>query len=315
MEPLSHVRYKKLCTSTGHSYNYYSSVHPSKTTILFAHGFPYTANIWRHHIAHFEELGYGCIAPDMLGLGASDKPRNAQDFASKVMAQSMVDILSAEGVDKAVVVGHDWGSLVASRMAIYHPTRTLVLILVAVPYWAPAPLDLEAVNDQTEQAFGFSIFGYWPVFMNEKGLLEEHAILCQRSGNMEAAKGALKEWLINNNECTVDDYVTNLERREFFANDWASATQYYHCYAENFNWEYEKDLSEKEHIIKVPALMVAASDDACAPVPLVESTLANFADVKLVTISGGHHIHLSNVDGFNGSVLRFLGEKGIKATV
>lgn len=174
MEPLSHVRYKKLCTSTGHSYNYYSSVHPSKTTILFAHGFPYTANIWRHHIAHFEELGYGCIAPDMLGLGASDKPRNAQDFASKVMAQSMVDILSAESVDKAVVVGHDWGSLIVSRMAIYHPTRTLALILVAVPYWAPAPLYLEAVNDQTEQAFGFSIFGYWAVFMNEKHLLEEH---------------------------------------------------------------------------------------------------------------------------------------------
>jgi pimeloyl-ACP methyl ester carboxylesterase len=196
MEPLSHARYKKLCTSTGHNYNYYSSVHPSKTTILFAHGFPYTANIWRHHIAHFEELGYGCIAPDMLGLGASDKPYNAQDFASKVMAQSMVDILSAEGVHKAVVVGHDWGSLVVSRMAIYHPTRTLALILVAVPYWAPAPLDLAAVNDQTEQAFGFSIFGYWPVFMNEKGLLEEHV----SSFISKQQKSALKMSLISANQ-------------------------------------------------------------------------------------------------------------------
>ncbi|KAL9567465.1 hypothetical protein ACKAV7_008415 [Fusarium commune] len=307
MEPLSHIRYKRLCTSTGHSYNYYSSVHPNKTTIFFAHGFPYTANIWRHHIAHFEELGYGCIAPDMLGLGASDKPYNAQNFASKVMAQSMVDILSAEDVDEAVVVGHDWGSLVVSRMAIYHPTRTLALILVAVPYWVPAPLDLAAVDDQTEQAFGFSIFGYWPVFMNEKGLLEEHKHL--------VAKEALKEWLIHDNECIIDDYVTDIERREFFANDWVSATQYYHCYAENVNWEREKDLSENDHVIKVPALMVAASDDACAPVPLVESTLAGFTDVKLVTISGGHHIHLSNMDEFNGLVFSFLEEKGIKALV
>lgn len=175
---------KKLCASTGHTYSYYSSVDPGKTTILFLHGFPYTANIWRRHIAHFEDLGYGCIAPDMLGFGGSEKPRSAEDFAAKVMAQSMVDILSAEGVDNAVVIGHDWGSLIASRMAIYHQNRTLALILVAVPYWAPGPLDLEAVNDQTEQAFGFSIFGYWTTFMSEKDLLENHVsptCVCRRS--------------------------------------------------------------------------------------------------------------------------------------
>jgi pimeloyl-ACP methyl ester carboxylesterase len=105
----SPTSYKTLLTSTSHTYNYYSSVSPaSKTTILFIHGFPYTSKIWRHAITHFEKLGYGCIAPDILGHGKTSKPLKPAEYAAPVAAKSMVDILDKEGAKEAVVVGHDW---------------------------------------------------------------------------------------------------------------------------------------------------------------------------------------------------------------
>jgi hypothetical protein len=76
------------------------------------------------------------------------------------------------------------------------------------------------------------------------------------------AKGALKKWLENDCECVVGSYVIEIvrlpnplreltvamltqgtstqEKAEFLANDWAAATQYYHCYAENWSWNSEK---------------------------------------------------------------------------
>jgi pimeloyl-ACP methyl ester carboxylesterase len=78
---------KTFRASTGHTYNYYSSAHADKTTILFIHGFPYTTNIWRKHVAYFETRGFGCVVPDMLGLGQTDKPHNpeeSQDLSSKL---------------------------------------------------------------------------------------------------------------------------------------------------------------------------------------------------------------------------------------
>ncbi|RYP26554.1 hypothetical protein DL768_011694 [Monosporascus sp. mg162] len=320
MEPLNTAQYKKLRTNTGHTYNYYTSAHPEKTTILFIHGFPYTANIWRWHIALFERLGYGCIAPDLLGMGGSDKPLNPKDYTGKAIAQSLCDILIAEGIEKVVVIGHDWGSIIGSRLAIYFPSNVSALVLVAVPYWEPAFFDLEAVNTHTEKAFGVSVFGYWDVFMNKKPLLEKHTesffkLFFARDPEMWKkhfmGRGALEDWLINDRECAMGEYVTDIERREFFANNWSAATQYYHCQAENWTWESEKDLPPDRHIIAVPSLMVAATDDACAPLPLVNSSLVGFADVRLAVIEGGHHIHLDHIDKFQQLVTAFLMEKGV----
>lgn len=101
--------YKTALTSAGHTYNYYSSASPtSKTTLLFIHGFPYTSKIWRHQVTHFEKLGYGCVVPDILAHGKTSKPADPKEYAMPVSAKSMVEILDKEGVERAVVVGHDW---------------------------------------------------------------------------------------------------------------------------------------------------------------------------------------------------------------
>ncbi|CAI6100044.1 unnamed protein product [Clonostachys chloroleuca] len=316
MDALDEKRYKLMLTGTGHTYRYYSSVHPDKTTILFIHGFPHTANIWRVHIAKFEKLGFGCVAPDMLGLGGSDKSYNPGDYCSKNLANNLVEILDAECASHAVVIGHDWGCQVASRMALYHTSRVQSLMLAAVPYYTPGSFNLKAINELTAQAVGYSVFGYWDTFLSETKLLKEHtesffslfyAQDPELWKNHFMDRGALKVWLENDLTCAIGEYVTELERQEFFANDWAAGTQYYRCYVENCHWKIEQ--APEAHIITVPSLMIASSEDACAPLPVVTSTLDSFTDVRLAVLEGGHNAFLSRADEFITEVSDFLRER------
>lgn len=60
-------------------------------------------------IPELTKKGYGVVLPELLGYGATDKPRNIEAYAFKPMAASLAAILDAAGVDKAIVVGHDFG--------------------------------------------------------------------------------------------------------------------------------------------------------------------------------------------------------------
>lgn len=101
--------YKELTTSRGFKYNYYfSPAQGSKPTLAFIHGFPSTAKDWRCIAPHFKNKGYGIIAPDMLGYGATDKPTDPAVFVWSLVVKDIVEILDAEKLDKVIAIGHDW---------------------------------------------------------------------------------------------------------------------------------------------------------------------------------------------------------------
>ena len=69
------------------------------------------------------------IVPDLLGHGASDKPR--ADYSVGGYANGMRDLLTVLGVERATVVGHSFGGGVAMQFAYQYPERTERLVLVA----------------------------------------------------------------------------------------------------------------------------------------------------------------------------------------
>jgi pimeloyl-ACP methyl ester carboxylesterase len=71
---------------------------------------------------------YTVIAPDLLGHGASDKPR--ADYSLGGFANGMRDLLTLLGVDRVTVVGHSFGGGVAMQFAYQFPERTERLVLV-----------------------------------------------------------------------------------------------------------------------------------------------------------------------------------------
>lgn len=174
--PDHYKTFKAPSSSTSYSY---VRIPPSssKPDILFLHGFPSSSYDWRHQISHFSSLGYGVLAPDLLGYGGTDKPSDPASYRGKKMATEVIEILDHEKLDKVHGVGHDFGSHLLSRIVNYFPSRLYSCAFIAVPYMAPGqPLDLDMVKQMTEHALGFEKFSYMR-FMNRDdsaSIIEAH---------------------------------------------------------------------------------------------------------------------------------------------
>jgi len=117
------------------------------TPVVLLHGFPDTSVMWRHQVAALTAAGFRTIAPDMRGRGRSDRPPEVADYALTKIVGDVIGIMDALGVQKAHVVGHDWGAAVAWGVAMFAPHRVdhLVAISVGAPGAAPPP-NLEALQ-------------------------------------------------------------------------------------------------------------------------------------------------------------------------
>lgn len=102
--------------------------------LVFCHGWPELSLSWRHQLPVFAALGFRCVAPDMRGYGRSSTYPRHEDFAQETIVQDMLELLAALGRERAVWIGHDWGSPVVWNVASHHPERTVGVASLCVPY-------------------------------------------------------------------------------------------------------------------------------------------------------------------------------------
>lgn len=112
--------------------------------VVLVHGFPETSHSWRHQVAPLVAAGYRVLVPDQRGFGASSAPTDVSAYRSDHLAADLVGLLDDVGVDDALFVGHDWGSMVVWDLSRLHPGRVRGLVNVSVPYtaWPARPTDL-----------------------------------------------------------------------------------------------------------------------------------------------------------------------------
>jgi haloalkane dehalogenase len=95
------------------------------TPIVFLHGNPASSHVWRHVLAHpaLGGLPARLLAPDLIGMGRSGKPPSAHRFDDH--ARHLDAWFDALGLERAVLVGHDWGGALALDRAARLPERVL----------------------------------------------------------------------------------------------------------------------------------------------------------------------------------------------
>lgn len=114
---------KRRATVNGHAMAYVEA--GSGDPIVFLHGNPTSSYLWRNVMPHLEGLGR-CIAPDLIGMGDSDKLEpSGPDRYTLVEHQRFLDgFLDAVGAtDEVVFVVHDWGSALGFDWSFRHPDR------------------------------------------------------------------------------------------------------------------------------------------------------------------------------------------------
>ncbi|HYK16589.1 MAG TPA: alpha/beta hydrolase [Bryobacteraceae bacterium] len=116
--------------------------------MVMIHGFPDFWYSWRDQMAALSD-SYQCVAIDQRGYNLSDKPKGVENYAMKLLVGDVAAVVKSLGRDKAIIVGHDWGGMVAWNFALAHPEMTDKLIILNLPH--PRGLSRELAHNPEQQ--------------------------------------------------------------------------------------------------------------------------------------------------------------------
>ncbi|MCY4039734.1 MAG: haloalkane dehalogenase [Gammaproteobacteria bacterium] len=143
---------KNYAEVNGLSMAYVETGQGSSPSIVFLHGNPTSSYLWRNIIPHVENLGR-CIAPDLIGMGDSDKlPDSGPDSYTFAEHRTYLDgLLDQLGLgNEIVLVIHDWGSALGFDWARRHPQRVKgVCYMEAIV----CPMEWEDWNEAARSVF------------------------------------------------------------------------------------------------------------------------------------------------------------------
>lgn len=115
--------------------------------VVLVHGFGGLTYTWRHTLPALAAAGYRVLALDLKGFGLSEK-RFDLDYSHPSQADFVAEVMTAAGIEQAVLVGHSMGGSVIAHFAQRHPERATALIFVD-----------GAVREASNAEPGGSIFG------------------------------------------------------------------------------------------------------------------------------------------------------------
>jgi len=102
--------------------------------VVLLHGFPEFWYSWRHQLPVLAAAGFRVVAPDMRGYNLSSKPRSVAAYRLPRLSGDVARLIHHLGSGKAVVIGHDWGAVVAWDLAQRYPERVERLVIMNVPH-------------------------------------------------------------------------------------------------------------------------------------------------------------------------------------
>ncbi|HXW84200.1 MAG TPA: alpha/beta hydrolase [Candidatus Binataceae bacterium] len=108
--------------------------------VVMCHGFPEMWYSWRHQLRALADAGFHAIAPDLRGYGDTDSPPNIEDFTQRKIVADVIGMLDALGLNKCVIVGHDWGGFTAWYAPLLAPQRIERVIGVNTPFLPRGPM-------------------------------------------------------------------------------------------------------------------------------------------------------------------------------
>jgi pimeloyl-ACP methyl ester carboxylesterase len=291
--------------------------------VIFVHGWPESWYSWRHQLPALAAAGYHAVAPDMRGYGESDKPRAVTDYDIQHVTADLVGIIDALGEKQAVLVGHDWGAIIAWNAMLLHRARFSALIAMSVPYAGRAP---QSLIQTLEKTLGDNF--YYILYFQEPGVAEKEfdadprAILSRlylspdsprekpevtdpkrAAGGWIPRLGApkgLPGWLT---QVELDYYVNEFKRAGF-----RGGINYYRNF--HRNWETTPELTGAT--ISAPTLFIAGDKDVVirgatsdALTAMMKPAVPGLTEVKLIP-NTGHWVQQERAAEVNAALLDFL---------
>lgn len=285
--------------------------------VILAHGFPELAYSWRHQIPALAAAGYHVVAPDQRGYGRSSRPAAIEDYDILALSGDLIGLLDDLGEERAVFVGHDWGSMVVWQTALLAPERVAGVVGMSVPFLPRGEVPpLTAMRQVFADSFFYILYFQEPGVADEE-LARDPARTMRRmlaglaSGGDVSAMAqddrgfvdrlpepdGLPDWL---DQRELDHYVEEFGRTGF-----TGALNWYRNM--DRNWELTEHLADAR--VEVPSLFIGGSDDpvlTMSPPSATEGWLTDHRGTVLVE-GAGHWVQQEAPAETNEALLAFLG--------
>lgn len=294
--------------------------------VILCHGFPELGYSWRHQLTALAEAGYHAVAPDQRGYGKTECPESIESYKIFDLVGDIVGLVHALGEEKAVIVGHDWGSPVAYHCALLRSDIFHALILLSVPYpprsWGgirptdamkkmagdqnfyivyfqePGKVEKELEADVRESMVRtlYSLSGAAPPEDRWQFVFDKE----QRFIDTTSMPAALPDWLT---EEDIDVFTESFERTGF-----RGGINWYRNL--DRNWELTSFLSGAR--IHQPALFIAGELDGVIvfsrkAFDRLEQSMPNLKE-KVLIPGAGHWIQQERAQEVNDRIIRFLND-------
>ena len=323
--PIGHQIRERVAFVNGVELHVLEAGDRSDPTVLLCHGFPEGAHSWRHQMPALAAAGYHVLAPDQRGYGASSAPSAIEDYDIVELTGDVAGLLDDVGAEKAVLVGHDWGSIVATTFPLLHPDRVSACAALSVP---PIPRPLGPPTESWRSAFGENFF--YILYFQEPGPADAELdgdparTMRRLMGGMRSADSTnvfvqmatpgpegfidrlpepdgRPEWITAEE---VDHYVA-----EFKATGFTGGLNWYR----NFDRNWELTESTPSATIDVPTLFIGGTaDPAMAMTPRDRVTDVVSGPYREVLIEGaGHWLQQERPDEVNAALVDFVDGLGL----
>jgi epoxide hydrolase 4 len=257
---------------------------------ILLHGFPESSSGWRAQIGALAEAGYRVLAPDQRGYATSDKPRGVRSYALDRLADDVVGLIDASGREKATVIGHDWGGVVAFGAIARHPTRFERAVILNGPH--PDTMLREIKSNPRQLLKSWYVLAFqlpWiPEALLRRNLFRGLVQAMERSSR----PGTFSE--------------TDFER---YRREWSepgAIEGMVNWYRAGFRIKHEPFA---EPLIQVPTLLIWGEDDAFLGRGLARSSYALCESAHLEWIKGASHwVQHEESDRVNRLILGFLAQ-------
>jgi pimeloyl-ACP methyl ester carboxylesterase len=101
--------------------------------MVMVHGFPDFWYTWRHQMEGLAGQ-YQCVAIDQRGYNLSDQPDGVENYDMRLLVGDVIAVIKHFGKNQAIIVGHDWGGVVAWQLALNAPQFVERLIILNLPH-------------------------------------------------------------------------------------------------------------------------------------------------------------------------------------
>lgn len=288
--------------------------------VLLAHGFPELAYSWRHQIPALAAAGYRVMAPDQRGYGGSDRPAQVEAYDIAALTGDLVALMDLAGAERAAVVGHDWGAVVAWSTALLNPDRVAAVAGLSVP---PVPRPLTPPTEAFRRIFGDAFF--YILYFQQPGVADAEMsadprrALRRMLGGMRtppdeasarrmlapgpegfiarmAEPDRLPDWLT---EAELDHYVEEFTRTGF-----TGALNWYR----NFDRNWHIMGGAATDVLEVPALFVGGDQDPVLNFTRIDRAreVARGPYRQIMLEGAGHWIQQERAEEINAALLEFL---------